>query len=278
MKQLKPLLRNTKDFLQKKRLNKISLIVFIRIFLKRNLCAVNIVSIFGRIIPFLAGIAVLLVLFPYSKKLNLDAEVFKFLWILVIEIYLLVFIPIFITAFIPKDLRKERFLGIILFTSELILVSASVIVILLRIFNTLDERILYGIESFLIFIYIVNVCFIFLSTKHSQKPKNISVKTDSLSWINNAQAQLENLVKKTEQLDSSYSEIKDKILKCYNDTVNLTPVNNATALKFEHQILDSVIDLISAIDQIMAGNQVNLKSKTQTLENHIRQRQNLTLY
>ena len=235
-------------------------------------------SIFGRIIPFLAGIAVLLVLFPYSKKLNLDAEVFKFLWILVIEIYLLVFIPIFITAFIPKDLRKERFLGIILFTSELILVSASVIVILLRIFNTLDERILYGIESFLIFIYIVNVCFIFLSTKHSQKPKNISVKTDSLSWINNAQAQLENLVKKTEQLDSSYSEIKDKILKCYNDTVNLTPVNNATGLKFEHQILDSVIDLISAIDQIMAGNQVNLKSKTQTLENHIRQRQNLTLY
>ena len=235
-------------------------------------------SIFGRIIPFLAGIAVLLVLFPYSKKLNLDAEVFKFLWILVIEIYLLVFIPIFITAFIPKDLRKERFLGIILFTSELILVSASVIVILLRIFNTLDERILYGIESFLIFIYVVNVCFIFLSTKHSQKPKNISVKTDSLSWINNAQAQLENLVKKTEQLDSSYSEIKDKILKCYNDTVNLTPVNNATALKFEHQILDSVIDLISAIDQIMAGNQVNLKSKTQTLENHIRQRQNLTLY
>ena len=235
-------------------------------------------SIFGRIIPFLAGIAVLLVLFPYSKKLNLDAEVFKFLWILVIEIYLLVFIPIFITAFIPKDLRKERFLGIILFTSELILVSASVIVILLRIFNTLDERILYGIESFLIFIYIVNVCFIFLSTKHSQKPKNISVKTDSLSWINNAQAQLENLVKKTEQLDSSYSEIKDKILKCYNDTVNLTPVNNATSLKFEHQILDSVIDLISAIDQIMAGNQVNLKSKTQTLENHIRQRQNLTLY
>ena len=143
-------------------------------------------SIFGRIIPFLAGIAVLLVLFPYSKKLNLDAEVFKFLWILVIEIYLLVFIPIFITAFIPKDLRKERFLGIILFTSELILVSASVIVILLRIFNTLDERILYGIESFLIFIYIVNVCFIFLSTKHSQKPKNISVKTDSLSWINKA--------------------------------------------------------------------------------------------
>ena len=235
-------------------------------------------SIFGRIIPFLAGIAVLLVLFPYSKKLNLDAEVFKFLWILVIEIYLLVFIPIFITAFIPKDLRKERFLGIILFTSELILVSASVIVILLRIFNTLDERILYGIESFLIFIYVVNVCFIFLSTKHSQKPKNISVKTDSLSWINNAQAQLENLVKKTEQLDSSYSEIKDKILKCYNDTVNLTPVNTATALKFEHQILDSVIDLISAIDQIMAGNQVNLKSKTQTLENHIRQRQNLTLY
>ena len=168
--------------------------------------------------------------------------------------------------------------GIILFTSELILVSASVIVIFLRIFNTLDERILYGIESFLIFIYIVNVCFIFLSTKHSQKPKNISVKTDSLSWINNAQVQLENLVKKTEQLDSSYSEIKDKILKCYNDTVNLTPVNNATALKFEHQILDSVIDLISAIDQIMAGNQVNLKSKTQTLENHIRQRQNLTLY
>ena len=235
-------------------------------------------SIFGRIIPFLAGIAVLLVLFPYSKKLNLDAEVFKFLWILVIEIYLLVFIPIFITAFIPKDLRKERFLGIILFTSELILVSASVIVILLRIFDTLDERILYGIESFLIFIYIVNVCFIFLSTKHSQKPKNISVKTDSLSWINNAQVQLENLVKKTEQLDSSYSEIKDKILKCYNDTVNLTLVNNATALKFEHQILDSVIDLISAIDQIMAGNQVNLKSKTQTLENHIRQRQNLTLY
>ena len=61
-------------------------------------------SIFGRIIPFLAGIAVLLVLFPYSKKLNLDAEVFKFLWILVIEIYLLVFIPIFITAFIPKDI------------------------------------------------------------------------------------------------------------------------------------------------------------------------------
>ena len=178
-------------------------------------------SIFGRIIPFLAGIAVLLVLFPYSKKLNLDAEVFKFLWILVIEIYLLVFIPIFITAFIPKDLRKERFLGIILFTSELILVSASVIVILLRIFNTLDERILYGIESFLIFIYIVNVCFIFLSTKHSQKPKNIAVKTDSLSWINNAQAQLENLVKKTEQLDSSYSEIKDKILNSgYSKTIS----------------------------------------------------------
>lgn len=235
-------------------------------------------SILGRIIPFVIGIIILTFAYIYSKNLNFREDFFKFLWSSLVLLYILIFAPIFISAFIPKDLRKGRFLGMILFVSIFSLILATITLNIIKYFNILNETILIYISFAIIFIYAVNITFIFLSTTHPQKPKIKAVKTNNLSWINNAQAQLENLLKKSECLTSQYDNLKPRILACYNEVQNLTPIKNATALKFEHQILDSVVELISAIDQVLAGNSVNLESKTASLENHIRQRQNLTMY
>ncbi len=235
-------------------------------------------SVLSRIIPFALGVVILTIGFFQSQKLNLTPDFFNFLWTSIISLYILIFVPIFISAFIPRDLRKESFLGMMLLISQVSLFLTIGIVNIFEYIDFISKNILIIASLVIIFIYIVNISFIFLSTTHKQREKIQPAKTNSLSWISNAQAQLENLVRKSEKLNSEYSELKPRILQCYEEAESLTPINNATALKFEHQILDSVIDLISAIDQVLAGNSVNLEEKTSTLENHIRQRQNLTLY
>ncbi len=235
-------------------------------------------SVLSRIIPFALGVVILTIGFFQSQKLNLTPDFFNFLWTSIVSLYILIFVPIFISAFIPRDLRKESFLGMMLLISQVSLFLTIGIVNIFEYIDFISKNILIIASLVIIFIYIVNISFIFLSTTHKQRTKIQPAKTNSLSWINNAQAQLENLVRKSEKLNSEYSELKPRILQCYEEAESLTPINNATALKFEHQILDSVVDLISAIDQVLAGNSVNLEEKTSTLENHIRQRQNLTLY
>lgn len=203
---------------------------------------------------------------------------FVFHWIAIATSSFFIFLPVFISLIFPKAIRKERSLTRLLLISQLLLVAATAGIIAIHSHEIFERKIIFGISGACLFLYSVNVVFTFLVTKHHTKPKPKVVPATELSWITSAQTQLESLVKKAENLGEEYKGISERIIKAKAEVESLTPVNNATALKFEHQILDSIVETLSAMDKLMAGNETNLEAKVSSLENHIRQRQTLTMY
>jgi hypothetical protein len=232
-------------------------------------------SIILKSIFFVLGLGVIaLVYYLYTGAKKLVDEQTYF-WISVVFMYLVLYCPLIFSEIPVKQHNGKKPSVIMVWLGAIVLVVISVGMSIAVIYHLVQISICIGIECVLAFLFIVDAYFGYFAIPNTA---NGDSQTDkAFAYIKQIQKSLNQLLLKSQSLNEKYTDERN-MLKSLSDLVkDLLPVESATAMKAEQDILFALTTASSACDATLAGkDSADFKKSILSLETLIKQRKNMS--
>jgi len=122
-----------------------------------------------RLIIFLAGAGLFIFAFFLNKNHKELAGIDAFIWTSIGLIYLVFSLPFFFTKFNAADFSKKIPSLSMIWTDIFFYIIASIVILLLLFFNVLSSNAAIFIQGVLLFIFILNIYFAYITSFYTRK-------------------------------------------------------------------------------------------------------------
>jgi hypothetical protein len=229
-------------------------------------------SLFFRVLLFLAGAVIVVVvffLFNGGKELT---QIDAFVWLSIGLMYLIFFLPFFFSVINVSNFSGKIpslslvWLGIILYV-----IVSIVVILMLAAFHTISLKVAITIQLVLLFLFFIDVYFAYFASSHAG---SVAAEENSLlMFIREIKTNAQSLSLSVNRLPAEYDK-EQKILKqTLEDIKFISPVKNAACSELESRILRSLDILLELCGNIQTGvHSSGLESEAANLQMLVKER------